>query len=337
MARRPRLAVIGAGAWGINHIRVLAASVRCELVAVVDPDPRTPGRVAALAPERWTPELAPVLADRSIDAVVIASPAATHAAIAEAALLADKHVLIEKPLALRLSEARQVAAVAERSNRVALVGHLMLYHPAVVRLRELVREGSLGRVHYLHATRANLGQLRRDENALWSFGPHDLSMLDYLLDRQPVNVTARGQCVLQAGIEDVVFLTLRYGDGAMAYVHLSWLHPRKERRLTIVCEHKMIEFDDVSSEKLRIYDKGFDRPPPFTQFAEYLTLRNGDVHIPSVAMDEPLRLELEHFLDCIAGTARPRTPVSNGVRVVQVLDAAQRSLSADGVPMVCAT
>jgi predicted dehydrogenase len=332
-ARRTRLAVIGAGAWGANHVRVLASEARCELVAIADPDPAAIARAHAIAPAARRDSVDAILADPQVDALVIASPAPTHAELATAAIAAGKHVLVEKPLALDLASARRVAAALRATDRIAMVGHLMVYHPAVVRLRQLLRSGTLGELHYLHATRANLGRLRSDENALWSFGPHDLSMIDYLLERSPVSVTARGQSVLQPGVEDVVFLTLRYASGELAHLHLSWLHPRKERRLTVVCAQKMLEFDDVSAEKLKIYDKGFDRLRPFTQFAEYLTIRDGDVHIPSIAMEEPLRLEIRHFLDCIERGIEPLTSIASGVRVVAVLEAAEQSLRADGHPV----
>ncbi|MDB4963234.1 MAG: oxidoreductase domain protein [Myxococcales bacterium] len=334
MNRRPRVAVIGAGAWGLNHVRVVASEPRCELVAIVDRDPAACARGKELAPGASVlhdPEQ--VFADPSIEIVVVATPAPTHANITCAALAADKHVLVEKPLALSTMDAQQIADSAARSRRVLMVGHLMVFHPAIARLRELLRSGALGFLHYVHSTRANLGRIRRDENALWSFGPHELSMLDHLLERSPVSVTARGQCVLQPGIEDVVFLTLRYAGGEMAHLHLSWLHPRKERRLTLVCSQKMVEFDDVAPEKLRIYDKGYDRPPQFTQFAEYLTLRDGDVYIPQLPMDEPLKLQLRHLLDCIATGGRPTTDIASALRIVATLEAAQRSLASDGVPV----
>ncbi|MBS1120185.1 MAG: oxidoreductase domain protein [Deltaproteobacteria bacterium] len=326
--------MIGAGAWGLNHVRVIAAEPRCELAAVVDPDLAAIDRVRALAPQASIyrdPEHA--FADASIDAIVVATPAPTHAPLACGALAAGKHVLVEKPLALSLDEAREIERAAGLSGKVVLVGHLMLFHPAVVRLRELVRSDALGRLHYVHSTRANLGRLRRDENALWSFGPHELSMLDYLLELTPTTVAAHGACVLQPGIEDVVFLTMRYPGGELAHLHLSWLHPRKERTLTLVCSRKMVEFDDVAPDKLRIYDKGYDRPPNFTNFAEYLTLRDGDVHIPQLPMAEPLRVQLQHFVDCILGEASPIADLASGMRTVQILEAAQKSLRSNGVPV----
>lgn len=330
-----RLAVIGAGAWGLNHIRAIISDPSCELVAVADPDPGALALVPALAPQVQTstdPDL--VLGDPRVDGVVIASPAGTHAALALAALRHGKHVLVEKPLAMTTHDAVAVARLAREQGRTGMVGHLMLYHPAVTRLRELLRSGALGTLHYLHSTRVNLGRVRSDENALWSFGPHDLSMIDYLLERSPVSVSASGQRVLQAGVEDVVFLTMRYATGEMAHVHLSWLSPRKERRLTLVCSQKMVEFDDVASDKLRIYDKGYDRPPPFTDYAQYLTLRDGDVHIPQLSMQEPLRLQLAEFLRCIRTGQQPTADLEGGVRVTRILEAAQRSLVANGAPTV---
>jgi len=329
-----RIGVIGAGAWGLNHVRVVATEPGCQLVGVADPDPRALEAVEALVPgTALTRDPQQLIDSASVDAIVIASPAPTHAELARAAFGAGKHVLVEKPLAMDLGDATSVAAACRSAHRVGMVGHLMIHHPAVIRLRELLKSGVLGRLHYLHSTRVNLGRLRQDENALWSFGPHDLSMILFLMDGMPKSVTARGQSVLQPGIEDVVFLTMRYATGEMAHVHLSWLSPRKERRLTLVCSQKMAEFDDVATEKLRIYDKGYDRPPQFTEYAQYLTLRDGDVYIPQIAMQEPLRRQLGYFLECIHENREPEHGMQDGVRVTAVLEAAQRSLKLDGSPV----
>ena len=329
---RLRIAVLGAGAWGINHVRVIAAEPRCELVAVGDPSSGARDRALRLAPGAVGHEDATsLLADPNIDAVVIATPAPTHATLACAALARGKHILVEKPVALSLADAMTIQAAA--GERIVMIGHLMVFHPAVVRLRELLGSGELGALHYMHSTRANLGRIRRDENALWSFGPHELSMMDFLLERSPTSVTARGLRIVQPGIEDVVFVTMRYAGGEMAHLHLSWLHPRKERKLTLVCSRKMVEFDDVAPEKLRIFDKGYERPPDFTHFAEYLTIRDGDVHIPRLTMEEPLLLQLRHFLDCIERGTTPRSNIATGLRIVRTLEAAQRSLGMDGLPV----
>jgi len=329
-----RVAVLGAGSWGINHVRGLAAEPRCRVVAVAEPDAGKRALIAELAPgARWTASAEDLVGAPDVDAVVIASPASTHVALALAAFAAGKHVLVEKPLATNLIDARRVAEAGARAGTVGMVGHLMVYHPAVRRIRALVASGELGRPFYVHAMRVNLGRIRHDETALWCFGPHDLSMIDAILGEQPATASACGTAVLQPGIEDVVFVTLRYPSGILANLHLSWLSPRKERRFTLVGSQKMVELDDVSPEKLRIYDKGYDRPPEFTQFGEFLTIRDGDVHIPKVAMEEPLRAELRHFLDCIERGTRPETDLAQGVRVTAILEAAERSLAAGGAPL----
>lgn len=329
-----RIAVLGAGAWGLNHVRVVAADPRCELAGVADVDPAAEDRVRRISSNaRFVSDSAQLLADPSVDAVIVATPAPTHAGLALAAFAANKHVMIEKPLAMNTRDALALCEASRASQRIGMVGHLMLYHPAVVRLRELLHSGALGTFHYLHSTRVNLGRIRHDENALWSFGPHDLSIIEFLLDRSPKSVVARGQSVLQQGVEDVVFLTLRYETGELAHVQLSWLSPRKERRMTLVCAKRMVEFDDMAVDKLRIFDKGYDRPPEFTEYAQYLTLRDGDVHIPEVSMREPLQLQLEEFIASIEGHRMPRSSLESGVHVTAVLEAAQRSLSLDGAPV----
>jgi predicted dehydrogenase len=334
-ADRIRLAVAGAGYWGINHVRAFSRLAGCELVAVCDPDERARARAAALAPgARVEHEFDAVLSAKDIDAVVLATPAIHHAAQAQAALAAGKHVFVEKPLALTAADARATVAAAKTANRTLMVGHLMLYHPAFHRLSELVKSGELGRVYYLYALRVNLGRLRRDENALWSFAPHDLSMILSLVPSAPVSVAARGEAYLQEGVEDVVFVNLGFADRTMAQIQLSWLDPRKERRLTVVGSKKMVDFDDSSpSEKLRIYDKGYDRPPEFTQYGEYLTVRQGDVHIPRVDGGEPLEIECRHFIDCIREGKTPLSDGASALRVVELLEGASRSMAQGGVPV----
>jgi predicted dehydrogenase len=333
-----RVAVAGAGYWGANHVRAFSHLPGATLVCVCDPDDKTRARALATAPgARGAASLDEVLAAPDIDAVVLATPAKLHAAQAEAALGAGKHVLVEKPMALTLDDAERLAraaAAAAPSGRVLLVGHLMVHHPALRRIEQLLGDGTIGDVYYLYALRVNLGRLRRDENALWSFGPHDVSMILHLLGQEPAWVSAQGHGYLQPGVEDVVFLHLGFADGKMAHVQLSWLDPRKERRMTIVGSRRMVEFDDAHpTEKLRVYDKGYDRPPEFRDFAEYLTLRQGDVHIPRIDMAEPLALECRHFVACCEGEAKPISDAEAGLRVVRVLAAAQQSLTGGGAPV----
>jgi predicted dehydrogenase len=330
------VAVVGAGYWGINHVRAFARVPGAELRAVCDPDRAALERAAELAPKAArVGSFEALLDDAALDAVVLATPAPLHAPQARAALAAGKHVFVEKPMALSPADAESVAAAAKDARKTLMVGHLLLYHPAYEKLHALVRSGEIGDVYYLYSLRVNLGRLRRDESALWSFAPHDLSMILDLVGAPPASVSARGQSYLQPGIEDVVFVNLGFADGKMAQVQLSWLDPRKERRLTVVGSRKMVEFDDVHpTEKLRIYDKGYDRPPAFTDYGEYLTVRQGDIHIPRVVMSEPLDAECRHFIACVAEGVAPRTGAAQGVQVVRVLDAAQRSLDAGGAPVM---
>lgn len=332
-----RVAVVGAGSWGINHVRSFARLPGCELVAVCDPDTKNRSRAANLAPGARLFDRYEDLLDEGgsgLDAVVLATPAVLHAEQSLAALARGKHVLVEKPMALTARDAERVYRAAEDAGRVLMVGHLMLYHAAVQRLREMIVAGDIGEVYYLYALRVNLGRLRTDENAMWSLAPHDVSVILYLLDQVPVTVAARGHGYLQPGVEDVVFLNLAFPDGKMAQIQVSWLDPRKERRLTVVGERRMVELDDSHpSEKLRIYDKGFVRAPEFTQFSEFLTIRQGDIHIPHLDLPEPLQVECRHFIDCVRTGQTPRSSALEGWNVIRVLQAAQRSLDLHGVPV----
>jgi predicted dehydrogenase len=330
-----RVAVVGAGAWGINHVRSLSRTKGAELVMVCDAAEAARERARALAPRaRLGSDLGEALAASDVDAVVLATPAKDHAEQARMALNAGKHVLVEKPLALDVADAHAVISASETHKRILMVGHLMLFHPAVERLKAIIDSGELGRVLYIYAVRVNLGRVRQDENALWSLAPHDVSMIEYLLSDEPESVSARGGTYLQSRIEDVVFVNLRFRSGVTAQIQVSWLDPRKERRLTIVGSQKMVEFDDVHPvEKLRIYDKGVDRPPSFTEYAQFLSIRNGDIHIPQVPMVEPLERETRHFIDCVTQGKRPLTDGHSAMRVVRVLEAAQKSLESDGAPV----
>jgi len=330
-----RVAVVGAGAWGINHVRAMSRTEGAELVMVCDSSPAAREHAQAMVPAvRLAGDFGQVLAAADVDAVVLATPAKEHSDQARLALKAGKHVLVEKPLALSAADAHAVVAAAETHKRTLMVGHLMLFHPAVERLKAIIDIGELGRIFYIYAVRVNLGRLRQDENALWSLAPHDISMIEYLLGDEPESVSARGGVYLQSRIEDVVFVNLRFRSGVTAQIQVSWLDPRKERRLTVVGSHKMAEFDDVApAEKIKIYDKGFDRPPTFTEYPQFLSLRNGPVHAPPIQMVEPLERECRHFVECVAHGRRPLTDGHSALRVVRALEAAQESLESDGAPV----
>jgi len=330
---RLRLGVIGAGAWGRNHVRTVAGLADAELAAVCDLDAKVRERVGRQHPSAHvTADVADLLS--RVDAVVVASPAGTHATLALQCIEAGKPCLVEKPFALSVHDAEAVARAAAARRVPVLVGHLLLFHPAVERLRALVQGGELGRIYYLYGLRVNLGQVRADENALWSFGPHDVSVALYLLGEAPVRVAAHGRSYLQPKVEDVVFLTMEFGSGVLAHVQLSWLDPHKERKLTVVGAQKMVVFDDMEArEKLRIYDKGVDRPPEYRSYGEALSIREGDIFIPRIPNVEPLAAELGHFARVARGVEPPRANAEDGVRVVRVLDAATRSLATGGAPV----
>ena len=330
--KRLKIGVVGAGTWGKNHVRTVAGLAEGELTAVCDTDAKVRERVARQYPSALvTADLSALL--QAVDAVIVASPAATHATVARQAIEAGKPVLVEKPFALSGRDAEAVAKLAEQRRLPVLAGHLLVYHPAVEKLRELIQQGELGKLFYLYGLRVNLGQVRKDENALWSFGPHDVSVALYLLGEEPVRVAAHGKSYLQPAIEDVVFLTMEFASGVLAHVQMSWLDPHKERKLTVVGARKMVVFDDMEPrEKLRIYDKGVDRPPEYGSFGESLAVREGDIFIPRIPAVEPLAAELAHFVRVAQGREAPRASAADGVRVVRVLEAASRSLARGGAP-----
>ena len=265
-----------------------------------------------------------MLADDSLEAVIVATPVVTHAELAKRVLEAGKHVLVEKPPALTGAEVEELVATAEEQGRVLMPGHLLLYHPGVARLKELIRSGELGDVLYVYGNRQNLGQIRKDENALWSLGVHDLSVILHLLEEEPIEAWARGESFLTEGVEDVVFCYLRFPSGKVAHMHLSWLDPHKMRRITVVGRDKMAVFDDMELDrKLTIYDKGpVERAETY---GEWMT-RTGDIHSPKIPNDEPLRLECEHFLRLVTGEGDPLAAARDGVAVVRALEQLQASL-----------
>ena len=324
--RSLRIAVAGLGYWGPNLARNFAALPGCELAWCCDPSSEARERVAGRFPQaRLTGDLDEVLADPALDAVALATPVPTHAEFAVRVLEAGKHCFVEKPLAQSVADAERAVAAAEASGRVLMVGHLLEYHPGVQRLKQLTDSGELGdRIYYIYGNRLNLGKLRADENALWSLGAHDVSVVLYLADEEPWEMIAHGESYVQEGVEDVVFCFLRFPSGLSAHLHLSWLDPHKERRFTVVGSRRMATFDDMAIEgKLQIFDKGFDQDS--TSYGEYIT-RTGDIFSPSIPNVEPLRVECEHFLECVRSGRRPRSDGASGLRVVRVLEELQRSL-----------
>ncbi len=327
-----RIGVAGLGYWGPNLARNFESIPGSELTWCCDGSEAARSRAAARFPgARVAADLNELLDDPSLDAVVLATPVPTHAELTVRVLEAGKHCFVEKPLAQSVADAQRAVAVAAASGRTLMVGHLLEYHPGVQRLKELTDSGELGeQIYYIYGNRLNLGKLRADENALWSLGAHDVSVLLYLAGEEPWECVAHGESYVRDGVEDVVFCFLRFPSGLSAHLHLSWLDPHKERRFTVVGSKRMATFDDMAVEgKLTIYDKGFDEDS--RGYGEYIT-RTGDIFSPRIPNLEPLRIECEHFIDCIRTGATPRSDGASGLRVVTVLEALQRSLDASRRP-----
>jgi predicted dehydrogenase len=316
-----RVGQAGFGYWGPNLARNLGELA--ELRWLCDLSPDLLSEASARYPNaRATTSFEEMLADPELDAVAIATPVVTHYELAKQALIAGKHVFVEKPQAQSSAEAEELVALAEQSGLVLMPGYLLLYHPALAMLKRLVDDGELGDVLYLYGNRQNLGQIRRDENALWSIGSQDLSMILHLVGEEPVEAWARGESFLQPGIEDVVFCYLRFPSGVVAHMHVSWLDPHKIRKLTVVGRDKMAVFDDMDPErKVTVYDKS-----PVQRPATEWQVREGDIHIPKLAGEEPLRRECAHFLSLVAGEGDPVAPARQGLAVVRALELLQESL-----------
>jgi predicted dehydrogenase len=318
-----RVAHAGVGGWGRNVARVVGELA--ELAWVCDLDGARRDEYAKRYPDaRVTASLEEALADDSVAAVTIATPVPTHHALAKQALEAGKHVFVEKPPAMRSEEMEELVALAEQRDLVLMPGHLLLYHPGLRRVKELVDAGELGEVACVYGNRQNLGVIRSNENALWSLGVHDLSVILWLLDEEPSEAVAYGTDYLQEGIEDVVFCFLRFPSGKVAHMHLSWLDPHKMRKMTVVGREKMVVFDDMELErKVTVYEKGPWEPAE--SYGEWRT-RTGDIYSPKIANDEPLRLELQHFLTLVDEGPGDHREARDGLAVVRALDRLTESL-----------
>jgi predicted dehydrogenase len=324
------VAQIGVGYWGPNLLRNLVANPRTDLRIVVDVAAERQAFVKGLYPDVQVGASADmIIDDPAVTAVVVATPAASHFDLAVRAIEAGKHVLVEKPMARTAAEVREIGRRAAERGVVAMVGHTFLFNDAVLYLKDLVVNGALGDVRYVYAQRLNLGRIRSDVDALWNFGPHDLSIIQYLLgDVRPVTVSRRGGDYVQSGIDDVVFLHLEYPNRVMAHVHLSWLDPHKVRRLTVVGSDKMAVYDDMAEYKIAIYDKGIDPVAVLGKDMDYdapspqYTLRSGDVLFPTFPSREPLRNEIDHWVDSIETGSPCRTGPQHAEIIVEILEQA---------------
>jgi predicted dehydrogenase len=319
------IGVVGLGYWGPNLARNLHAIGSTELRWCCDGRDAARERLAAQYPDaRFTSDFDDLLSDPTLDAIVLATPVPTHAELAVRVLEAGKHCFVEKPMARTVADAERVAEAQQRSGKVLMVGHLLQFHPGINKLKEIADSGDLGNIRYIYGNRLNLGKLRTDENALWSLGAHDVSVLLHLAQDEPYETSARGESYMHEGVEDVVFGFLRFRSGLAAHLHLSWLDPHKERRFTIVGSKRMATFDDMDAErKITVYDKGFD--PSVAPYEDFVA-RSGDIWSPRVPFAEPLRLECEHFVACIREGRAPISDARSGLAVVRVLAGLQASL-----------
>lgn len=324
---------IGVGRWGRNLLRNFAGLKDCVLKICCDKNTETLEKIKLdyAGKINTTKSFDDLINDKELDAVVVTTLPATHHEFAIKALSKGKHVFVEKPLALKVEDAQEMVDLAEKKKKILMVGHLLLYHPAVKKIKEYIQSGDLGQIQYMYTIRVNLGQVREEENVLWSLTAHDISVAMYLLEKKPNKVTAFGKSYIRENIQDVVFVDIDFDHNIIAHIHASWLDPHKMRKFTIVGSKKMVVFDDMeSTEKVRIYDKGFDWEKNTGTYDSFLTLREGDIYIPKINMIEPLRLECQHFIDCIRGEKKPFTDGRNGLEVLKVLAAAEKSLQRGG-------
>jgi predicted dehydrogenase len=333
------LAVIGCGYWGPNFIRNFTQFPGVRMKVAVDLNKERLRHVGQLYPSvETTTSLDDVVSDPEIDAGIVATPVSTHHPIAMRLLEAGKHVLVEKPMAASVAEAEEMKKAADERGLIIMAGHTFLYTAAVNKMKELISSGELGHVYYISTTRVNLGLFQEDINVIWDLAPHDVSILNYILNAEPETVSCTGQAYIQSGIEDVAFLHLTYPGDIVAHTHVSWLNPDKIRRFTVVGSRKMLVFDDVSTqEKIRVYDKGVSVQPHYDTFGEFqLSYRFGDIYTPRLDDSEPLKNECHHFVQCIRKREKPRSNGEAGLAVVRVMERACDSIRLNGkqIPLV---
>jgi predicted dehydrogenase len=323
-----KAAQIGVGYWGPNLLRNLVANKSCEVTRVVDMSEARRAFVSSLYPSvAVTDRVEDVWRDETIDAVVIATPAGTHFELAMQALDAGKHILVEKPMAGTVAEVEEIESLADGNGLVAMVGHTFIFNSAVRYVKALIDEGTLGDVRYIYSQRLNLGRIRADVDALWNLAPHDVSIIQYWLDDPvPVKVCRHGMAYVQQNVDDVVFLNMEYPDNVLANVHVSWLDPRKVRQMTVVGSDKMVVYDDMAEHRIALYDKGIDPKAVLGENMDFdqpglmqFTHRLGDVSFPQVAWQEPLKVEIDHFLDCIENGIECLTGTRHARQVVEIL------------------
>ena len=340
MKRKIIIGVIGCGYWGPNLVRNFKALPGCHLKAMCDvSESRLRHLMDRYSDVEGVAEYGHLLNGIGLDAVVIATPVKHHFSLAKASLLAGKHTLIEKPMATSAEECEELIAIAEEKGLVLMVGHTFLYSASVRRIVEIVEAGEIGEIRYINSRRLNFGLFQKDINVVWDLAPHDLSIILHILGDSPSVVNCQGNAHVSPGIEDVTNLSLAFTHNRFATVQSSWLEPRKVREMTIVGTRRMIVYDDVQSiEKIRIYDVRIERPPHYDTFAEFqFSYHYGDSYIPHINHEEPLKVECQHFLECIEHGATPLSDGRQGLEMVRILEASSESLKANGAPIYLST
>ena len=333
MQKAIKVGAVGCGYWGPNLIRNLGQLPDCQLKVICDASAQRLSHMRRLHPGiATTSRFEDVLNDAEIQAVVIATPVRFHYEMAKACLNAGKHVFIEKPMARTVDEAEELVTLADRQGLVIMVGHTFLFSPAVRRMKEIIVAGDIGEVQYISARRLNLGLFQKDINVAWDLAPHDLSIVLHLLEELPVGVSCQGSCHVTRGIEDVTMMNLTFRKNRCAFIHSSWLDPKKVRQMTVVGSRRMIVYDDTEPlEKLKVYDARVEAPPHYDTFAEFAySYHYGDAYVPCIRQEEPLKLECQHFLDCVRGECAPIAEGRRGLEVVRILEAAGESLRRQG-------
>ena len=322
------IAQLGCGYWGPNLLRNLFANPGCDVKWVVETSEDRQKYVQNLYPAvKITDDIRKVLTDYEIDAVVIATPAEYHYSLTIDSLKAGKHVLVEKPMAMNVEGVKEIGALAKENDLVAMVGHTFIYNAAVRYVKELIDSGKLGDIRYIYSQRVNLGRIRSDVDALWNLAPHDISIIQYWLNEpEPISVSRNGMAYVQEGVDDVVFMNIEYPDNVLANIHVSWLDPHKIRRMTVVGSEKMVVYDDIAENKVAIYDKGIDRMAVLGEHMDFddpstfaFNHRSGDVVLPKIKWQEPLKVEIEHFVDCIQNVVECLTGPEHAKQVVNIL------------------
>ncbi|HZT21576.1 MAG TPA: Gfo/Idh/MocA family oxidoreductase [Verrucomicrobiae bacterium] len=336
MAKPIKVGVIGCGYWGPNLVRNFRSLPDCQLKMMSDLNEQRLAHLKSLYPEvHGVTDYRHLLNGSGLDAIVVATSVKSHYPLAKAALQAGKHTFVEKPMAFSSAECEELIEIARRKGLVLMVGHTFLYSPAVRKIKEIVDQGDIGEIRYICARRLNLGLFQQDINVAWDLAPHDISIALYIIGEQPVSVNCRGSAHVTPGVEDVTTMCLSFPRQRSAIIHSSWLDPRKVREMTIVGSRRMIVYDDVATlEKIRIFDARVERPPHYDTFAEFhYAYHYGDVYVPYIKQEEPLKTECQHFLDCIRNGTRPLTDGQQGLELVRILEASSESLKRGGAPV----